>query len=164
MEQIILERQTFLKKLKNSISGAVIEKFYNSCKECGIKITNQRLEIYREIACASDHPSAEDIHKRVKKIIPMMSLDTVYRTLALFEKCGIISRVHPLDDRCRFDPNTKQHHHFICLRCKKVEDFYWPGFDRLHPPDEIASLGLAQSQSVEIQGICNDCLKRQKVR
>lgn len=151
-----------MKKQNLSIPGALIERFYDSCKEYGIKITNQRLEIYREIARALDHPSAEDIHHRVKKHIPMMSLDTVYRTLALFEKCGIISRVHPLDDRCRFDPNTDRHHHFICLRCKKVDDFYWPGFDRLHPPDEIASFGIAQSQSVEIHGICNNCLKDKK--
>jgi Fur family transcriptional regulator, peroxide stress response regulator len=149
-----------LPKPDPALPDRVIEKFYSSCKECGVKVTHQRLEIYREIAAAKNHPSAEDIHKRVKKRMPMISLDTIYRTLALFEQCNIISRVHPLDDHCRFDPNTETHHHFICLRCKKVEDFYWPGFDQLSPPSETQQWGVVKSQSVELLGICNQCLKK----
>ncbi len=144
----------------DSLKDEISKKFYASCKECGLKVTNQRLEIYREIAIANDHPSAEDIYNRVKIRLPMISLDTVYRTLSLFEHCSIISRVHPLDDRSRFDPNTEIHHHFICQHCKKVHDFYWPQFDTLSLPSEIAQWGIIKFQAAEILGICNECLKK----
>lgn len=149
-----------MKKNAPILSDELLEKFYTACEEYGVKVTHQRLEIYREIASAKDHPSAEDIYKRVKKRTPMISLDTVYRTLALFERSRIITRVHPLDDHCRFDPNTETHHHFICLQCKKVEDFYWQGFDQLTPPAEAQQWGLIKSQLVELHGICSVCLKK----
>ncbi|MEW6238179.1 MAG: transcriptional repressor [Candidatus Omnitrophota bacterium] len=151
-----------MKKSRIRLPKEQLEKFAASCRNCGIKVTHQRLEIFREIAPAADHPSAEDIYNRVKIRIPTISLDTVYRTLALFEQCKIISRVHPLDDRSRFDPNTNTHHHFICVQCKKVCDFYWPDFDRFHLPQETEEYGVIQSKTVELWGICRDCLKTAK--
>lgn len=151
--------------LKNqgiSLSDERLERFYTACKDCGIKVTHQRLEIFREIAIACDHPSAEDIHQRVKKRMPMISLDTIYRTLSLFEQCRIISRVHPLDDHSRFDPNTEIHQHFICTRCKKIIDFTWPDFNQLPPPPETQQWGQIQSQSAKLLGICNECLTQRR--
>ena len=50
--------------------------FQHICEEEGLKLTHQRLEILRELDKATDHPSAETIHKRVQARIPTISLDT----------------------------------------------------------------------------------------
>lgn len=149
-----------MKKIPEESSSGNLDRFYQVCQEIGVKVTPQRLAIFTEVMSAADHPSAEDIFLRVKIKLPMISLDTVYRTLAMLEQSNIISRVHPLDDRCRFDPNLESHHHFICLECKKVLDFYWSDFDQLRRPEEIKQFGIVQNQSAELHGICTECMKK----
>jgi len=60
----------------------------------------------------------------VRRRITAISLDTVYRTLRLFEGKRLLSRVSCSGDRARFDANTDRHHHFICTKCGGVRDFY----------------------------------------
>ena len=107
------------KKLERRMRG-----FSEVCRSFGVKATHQRTEIYRELAQTKEHPDAETIYARVRKRIPAMSLDTVYRTLRLLEEKKIISRVGSLGERTRFDANTDRHHHFICKRCGYIGDFY----------------------------------------
>jgi len=130
--------------------------FSKVCKEQGIKVTPQRLEIFREVMRAHDHPSAEDIYNRVKDRLPSISLDTVYRTLAAFESYGLVGRV-PIVDKTRFDSNRKVHHHLVCIVCKSLTDFYWAEFDQLEPPLDISVWGHTETRHVLIRGICSKC-------
>ena len=59
---------------------------YKLLKGTGLKLTHQRLEILYILMSDVDHPSAEEIYERTKPEIPTISFDTVYRTLALFER------------------------------------------------------------------------------
>lgn len=126
----------------------------------GIKLTHQRLEILRTLMESGDHPSAEEVYKRVKPRLPTVSLDTVYRSLDMFEKIGAISRVEILDDRGRFETRKGTHHHLVCVSCKVIEDFPWPAVDRLKPPPPAARWGRILSGRLELRGVCRDCLKR----
>jgi Fur family peroxide stress response transcriptional regulator len=132
------------------------------CRDLGLKLTHQRLEILRELAAAKDHPSAEDVYKRVKPRIPPISFDTVYRTLALFERSGVIARVHHLDDRTRYDPNTSKHHYMVCIQCKKIQDFSWPALDGMEVPQEAEGWGEIQGKYFELRGVCRECLSHEK--
>jgi len=132
------------------------------CRGSGLKFTHQRLEILHVLAVAKDHPSAEDVYKRVKPKIPPISFDTVYRTLALFERYGVIARVQHLDDRTRYDPNTIPHPHMVCVNCKKIDDFHWPALDDMDIPEETEGWGLIRSTHVELRGMCRECLEREK--
>lgn len=137
-----------------------IDRFCSLCREHGLKVTHQRLEIYRVLIHSKDHPTAEDVHHRIKNTLPTISLDTVYRTLGLFEEHGLIDRVQQLDDKGRFDSNLEHHHHFICIRCKKIVDFSWPEFDRLPRPDSLQQWSTIKSEKVEFRGICNECAEK----
>ena len=68
-----------------------LRHFEQICKDTGLKLTHQRLVIYTELLKSLDHPSAESLYKRLEKTLPTLSLDTVYRTLATFEKLVITS-------------------------------------------------------------------------
>lgn len=131
------------------------------CRGLGLKLTHQRVEILRDLAIAKDHPSAEDVYKRVKPKIPPISFDTVYRTLALFERSGVISRVHHLDDRIRYDPDTSKHHHMVCIKCKNIRDFTWPALDGMDIPEETKDWGLIEGKYLEIRGLCRECLEKE---
>ncbi len=143
-------------KMKNNDLGRIKEFF----RKNGVKVTHQRLEIYREIMKAEDHPSAEDIYRRIRPRLPTVSLDTVYRTLDMFEKLGIISRVEVLDDRARFDPHQEPHHHLVCTVCKRILDFSWPEMDSLKPPIPTDEWGRVVSSHLELRGICRECSKK----
>lgn len=129
------------------------------CAKADIKLTHQRLEIFREMLAACDHPSAELIYQRLHEKLPTIAIDTVYRTLATFDELGIVRKLHVIGERALFDANLKIHHHFVCTRCKAVEDLYWPEFDNSMLPEETDNLGQIQSRHLELRGICNRCME-----
>jgi len=69
----------------------LIERFENACRDRKLKITQQRLEVFRELARYPGHPTADDIYGRVRRRLKTISLDTVYRTIGTFEKHVLIS-------------------------------------------------------------------------
>ena len=135
-----------------------IELFRKVCKKQGIKVTPQRLEIFLEVIDADDHPSAEDLFRRVRRRMPTISLDTVYRTLGTFDQQGLIAKIHFLEDKARFDPNTNHHHHVVCTKCKSVTDFYWPEIDAVGLPPQTEGWGRVDSKHVQLNGLCSKCL------
>ncbi len=139
-----------------------LKRLRRHLKEKGIRVTPQRMEIYRLIHGSTEHPSAEDVFKEIKKKIPSISLDTVYRTLSLFEEIGLVKRVHLLSDHARFDPRTSQHHHFVCTECKRIIDFSWHTLDLMPPPKEELEGAEISMVQAEVRGICPACLNKRK--
>ena len=137
-----------------------LEAFADACRQNGIKATHQRTEILRELAGTEDHPDVETIYRNVRRRVPAISLDTVYRTLKLFEDKGLIVRMGAMRERARFDANTKQHHHFVCTCCGIVRDFNDPSLDGLDASPDIPELGQVDSVYVELRGICRTCRER----
>jgi len=131
--------------------------FTELCGQAGIRVTNQRTEVFREVARTTEHPDAETVYRRVRKRIPAISLDTVYRTLRLMEEKELISKVNYPGDRARFDANTDRHHHFICTQCGLVQDFYSGELDALQPPALVTKFGKVNSVHIQMRGICKDC-------
>ena len=138
-----------------------LEQLKKICNQAGIKLTQQRLEIFREMAADRNHPSAERIYKKLQQKMPTIALDTVYRTLATFNELGLVQKLHVTGERALFDANLKQHHHFVCIRCKRVQDLYWPEFDRAALPEQSDAMGQIQSRHLELRGICRECLKKE---
>lgn len=132
-------------------------------KRSGIKLTKQRLEILREVAESHSHPDAETVHQRVRERVPTVSLDTVYRTLWLLSDLGLVTALAPPRDRVRFDANTRQHHHFICVSCGRIHDFSSDDLDRLTLPDSVRELGHILSAQMEVRGICTSCARERSV-
>jgi Fur family peroxide stress response transcriptional regulator len=122
-----------------------------------IRWTHQRTEIYRQIASTDEHPDAKTVYRRVRRRIPAISFDTVYRTLKLFEKKGIIVRVAHQGESVRYDANMTRHHHFVCARCGRIRDFRSEVLDRLPIPKSVAAFGRVESAQVQVRGICLAC-------
>ncbi|MBC8208302.1 MAG: transcriptional repressor [Desulfobulbaceae bacterium] len=139
-----------------------IKLFEQVCKSKNIKITHQRMEIFREIATAGDHSDAESIYQRVKERLPTISLDTVYRALWLFNDLGLIKTLGATRERTRFDANLNQHHHFTCSVCGLIRDIYAKDFDELKLPNSINEIGQPYSTHVEVRGVCLTCSQNKK--
>lgn len=136
-----------------------MDHFKAVLRRSGIKLTHQRLEIFREVAKSGDHPDAETIFNGVRLSVPTVSLDTVYRTLWLMVDLGILTTLGPPRERVRFDANMSSHHHFVCMGCGMTRDFYCEEFDRLKIPKAVKTLGSVEIAQVEIRGRCVPCSK-----
>src|SRR4030042_1284892 len=103
-------------------------------KGAGLKRTPQRLTVYAVLAGRRDHPTVREILSAVRRALPTVSADTVYRTLMNLSEAGLCLALDGLGDARRFDPCTGAHHHFHCTGCGRVFDVDYPAFDRLPLP------------------------------
>ncbi|HVU04784.1 MAG TPA: Fur family transcriptional regulator [Polyangiaceae bacterium] len=138
-----------------------IDRFKKACHAAGVKLTHQRLEIFREVAESTSHPDAEAVFRGVKRRVPSVSLDTVYRTLGLLTDLGILFTLGPRRESMRFDANLSPHHHYVCTSCGLTRDFEAAGFDSLSPPPGIDTFGSVSATHVELRGVCADCLAKE---
>ena len=134
-----------------------MESFRKKCREQNLKITPQRTEIYKELLKAKDHPSADMMYKRIRKNLPNISFDTVYRTLLSFSEIGIVDIVEGYGEPKRFDPDTRDHHHFRCIKCGKIKDLRIALKEDIEIPEEISKDITVIRKKIIIEGFCEDC-------
>jgi Fur family transcriptional regulator, peroxide stress response regulator len=130
------------------------------CRKHGMRLTPQRLEIFKAVDGTRDHLSAIEVYHQVRLLHPSISLDTVYRTLETFEHWGLLKKLSFLFDKIRYDANLSTHYHIICTECGKIRDFDWSGFDKMDLPAAISNWGKLNKKDVLIQGVCAECLKQ----
>jgi len=141
-----------LKKSKDKISH-----FEKACRDAGLKITHQRLEIFRELASALDHPSAETLYKRLADKLPTVSLDTVYRTLNTLEEHNLVIRVETQESQGRFEAEMSPHHHIICNQCGKITDFECKDVDQDTIACQVRDWGEINRLNITLHGLCREC-------
>jgi len=142
---------------QDDINGR-FERLVESCRRANIRMTQQRLEILREVASNEFHPDAEMVFQEVRERLPHVSLDTVYRTLASLERLGAIRKVSALHGAARYDADTCQHHHFICSACGIVRDLHGIDLTRLLSDPGVRERGDVASVHAEFHGTCAACL------
>lgn len=118
-------------------------------------MTPQRIAILECLNGNKCHPSAEEIYHAVKDKFPTMSFATVYNNLeALLQRGNILSLT--IDSkRMRYDPNTSDHHHLICLECRKIVDIHIDV--KLHIPDDKTCDFDILGNQIVFYGNCPDC-------
>lgn len=137
-----------------------MELFYRKCEEHGLKITPQRVFVYQEMRKATDHPSIDEIYQRVKRHLPNISFDTVYRTALSLYEIGIVDIVEGHSGSRRFDANTAQHYHFRCLKCHRIMDFDSDYYDKVTIPEELQKRFSILGQRIILEGVCDECGKK----
>lgn len=144
-----------------SVSAKVVKErilaMTSELRGCGMRLTRQRLEIIGEIAATEEHPDAETIYSRVRQKVPSVSLDTVYRTLAVLNECGTINRMMVTTGSARYDPDVSRHHHFVCANCRAVVDVISSERDAFRSSDCASGIGVVERVEVYFRGICKEC-------
>ncbi len=134
-----------------------IESLKKRCQELGMRVTTQRVEIFREVASSCEHPDAETVYENVKERLPNISFDTVYRTLASLEDMDMIFRVDSLLPKARFDADRRPHNHFICIKCGEVYDIFPEDGYEVTIPENSKKFGEIKDINLQVRGICNKC-------
>ncbi len=143
-----------------------LDRFAAYCREHGLSVTHQRLAIFEALAGSREHPSAEQLHRAVRRRLPTLSLATVYKNLAALTAIGAVSDVNALHAEGRYEsalPGTgagSSHHHLVCTACKRVSDLHDPALDRLALRN---SQGFAiRAVRVQAEGLCPDCAAKER--
>ena len=101
----------------------VLEKIRSALTAHGLKVTPQRIAVYRALLELGNHPDTDQIIAQVTKVHPTISPGTIYKTLDLFAEYGIIIRIKTDTGRMRFAHRTGPHHHLYDKTNDKIVDF-----------------------------------------
>ena len=137
-----------------------LARFKDAARKLGVRLTHQRLEVFREVASSIEHPAVEAIFRAVQTRMPTVSLDTVYRTLWMLEELGLIRTLGPRGGAARFDANLRPHHHFVCMHCGLTRDFENRGFEGLRVPPNVRKFGIVVRTRIELTGVCQKCSRK----
>ena len=138
-------------------SGQLISRL----KDKGYRLTPQRAMILSAIESTDSHISAEEIYVQVAAAFPQVNISTVYRTLELLRRLGLVYEIDVGEGRIRYHPESKgHHHHLVCQKCGSIIDL-----------DEATLYSLkdallqrynfsAELRHMAISGLCEDCRKQ----
>ena len=118
--------------------------------------SRQREAILQVLSGTKSHPDAAWVYEQARKIIPNISLGTVYRNLSNLQQSGKIVSLGVYGGVERFDADVNEHLHFFCKKCKAIKDISAKG---LIPCEVIEDELNAEIDSVTcvFEGKCSDC-------
>lgn len=134
----------------------------------GRRMTPARHAVLDALSSSGDHLTAEEVFKRASRRCPDIGLATVYRTLELLTRLGMVSRFDTGDDKARYEfagpgGRKEHHHHLVCVSCRKIVDYR----DFIKEETELlkkAEAGLSkkygfriESHVMQFYGLCPDC-------
>jgi Fur family peroxide stress response transcriptional regulator len=129
------------------------QRAIEALKKEGFKITKPRKWIVEFLENNTSHPSAVEIYEQLRSKDKSFSFATVYNTLDVLVKSGIVRQIST-DPKCsRFDPDLSNHGHFYCNKCGAVYDI----FDIDINFNELK--GKVEEYQLNLFGICEKCLK-----
>lgn len=139
-----------------------VGNLHATLRQRGIRLTRQRRVILQVMDNAEQHLDVDQILDRAQKIDHDVHLVTVYRTIDLLKREGLIDELdllHLRGDRHYYETHgPRDHIHVACLRCGKVREFESRLYEQLK--EQIArdcEIQVTVSRT-EVGGICNDCL------
>ena len=135
----------------------LLKNFAETCKAHHLKVTPQRVAIYRELIGSTAHPTVDDMYQIIKNEFPNISYDTVSRTMLTFAEIGIADLVEVYGGAKRFDPNLTDHHHLHCVSCGKILDFHNDEYNNLEILDHVRQGFTVLTSRVVLKGICDKC-------
>ena len=127
----------------------------------GVRMTRQRRVILNIIETARHHLDAGQILRRAHKVDDSINRVTVYRTLLLLKRHGMVDELdllHLRGDGHYYERHPQREHiHMACLRCGKVTEFESQHFDKLKKQIQRDCQFHIVLTRVEVGGYCKNC-------
>lgn len=123
----------------------------------GKRLTDQRKAILEILASTTSHPTADIVYEQVKKVIPNISLGTVYRNLGILRDQNLILELNLTRGLSRYDYNTSLHYHILCLNCGKLEDVNVAALENIETKTALATGYQVLNHQIQFVGLCPQC-------
>ena len=108
----------------------------------GIRPSAQRVAIADYVLRTTEHPGAEAVWAAVKRSFPMVSRATVYNSLNLFVKQGLLRELSLAVGHVAYDANLAPHHHFVDDADGSIHDLPW---------SDLQVRGIARLQGLDVR-------------
>ena len=129
-------------------------------KECttrGLRMTPQRDTLLQVLSSAEGHPTADDLVRAVRNVLPSVSHATVYRNVQELVRAGLIGTLEHAGAAVQFEINPDSHHHFVCRDCGQVWDVYLDDVDfRVSKRSPLKGFRIDRRE-VPLRGLCARC-------
>ena len=126
------------------------------------RMTHQRQVILQELRKTKTHPCADEIYFLVRKVIPNISIGTVYRNLELLSRMGFIKKIKFDGNQMHFDGNPEKHYHVSCIVCHRIDDIPTNVVKKLEfSIEEIEGYNILD-HTLHFIGVCKQCRSRVK--
>lgn len=122
----------------------------------GVKPSALRIQIYDYLDSHRTHPTVDEIYTDLENEFPTLSKTTVYNTVKILEKNGIIKAISIEGFRTRYDANASFHGHFLCRKCGMVYDAWISESECPNFPENGFEI---DTKDVFYSGICKNCPK-----
>ena len=147
-------------KASPSVLAEHLDNNIEKLRHLGVRITNQRRAILKYIIETETHPTVEQIYQKLKPRFDELSLATVYNTINLLVKNGMIQELVYHDGAKHYDYLLENHYHLICEECGQIKDVFYP---RLTEGEEVAEKQTGYQvygHRLELYGLCPECQKK----
>jgi Fe2+ or Zn2+ uptake regulation protein len=135
------------------------ERLVGKLRERGLRVTSQRIMIHRALCARAQHLTAEQVLESVSDSLPGTSLPTVYATLELLERLGLVRRFGTGNGAVLFDSRVEPHAHTACRRCGATADLdEGPTSERALARARETGFAPDHAQLV-IWGLCGRCAR-----
>lgn len=134
-----------------------MENITSIFREKKLKLTPQRLAVYKYLMSTDEHPSAEIIYKSLQVEYPTMSLATVYKALKTLVEVGLVQEINVGEGNFRYDARQGEHAHIQCINCSRVSDLNGISFASLNETAEESSDYKILSKRIFFYGLCKNC-------
>ena len=135
-----------------------LHKLISLSKERNLKLTPQRMVIFRILSEANQHITVDEVYRRAKEEYPMLSLATVYRNMEQLVESDLLKHLDLGGASMRYDTNLEEHHHFVCTKCGKVFDVYLQDINyKMDAGRSHLEKAKINSLDLHLQGICGEC-------
>lgn len=124
-----------------------------------VRPSQQRLMILEYLLTHHNHPSVDMIYNELLIKVPTLSRATVYNTLNLFLKAGLIKVLDIVENEARYDILTDFHGHFKCNTCGNIFNFRVS--DEALVSEELKGF-VVDDKNVYLKGTCPKCMKKSK--
>jgi Fur family ferric uptake transcriptional regulator len=127
----------------------------------GVRMTHQRRLLVQIIQGADGHLDAIELWQRAKTEDPTINKVTVYRTLAMLKKYGLVDELdlmHLEGGKHYYEAKTTRDHiHLACLKCGRIQEFESSLFEKLKGQIEREQQFRINTVRVEAGGVCDRC-------
>ncbi len=128
--------------------------------EQGYRLTPQRLMVLSAIEKSDHHISAEEIYAQITARYPNVNISTVYRTLELLERLGLVTKTDLGEGTVRYHSAEKgHHHHLVCRECGAIVDLDESVLASLKSALRQKYQFTADLKHLAIQGRCARCAR-----
>ena len=127
----------------------------------GLRLTPQRDVLLHALSETTGHPTADDLFKIVRRVMPTVSHATVYRNVQELVRAGLIGTLDRSGAAVQYEINPEHHHHFLCRRCGQVWDVYLDKVAVTFDKHRTRLTGFRiDSRDVQLHGVCVQCRDR----